>query len=105
MTKKLSALIVVHNEGKQLNECLKTISFADEIIVILDRCSDNSEESEGKYFRSTRNAYLVEPMLNVSDLDDSEIEIEIDLKPLPQLVPMKTIILMVNTGEICYTVL
>ena len=52
-----------------------------------------------------RNPHLVEPMLNSSDLDDSEIETEMDLKPLPEVVPMKTIFLMVNTGEICYTVL
>ena len=48
---------------------------------------------------------MIEPLVDASDLDDSEIEIEIDLKPLPQLVPMKTIFLMANTGEICYTIL
>ena len=52
MTNKLSALIIVHNEGKQLNECLKTISFADEIIVILDKCSDSSEEIAKKFTKN-----------------------------------------------------
>jgi len=49
MTHKLSALIIVHNEEKQLNECLKTLNFADEIVVILDKCSDNSEKIAKKF--------------------------------------------------------
>ena len=32
---KLSVLIVIKNEEKQIEECLKTIKFADEIIVDL----------------------------------------------------------------------
>ena len=52
MTNKLSALIIVHNEGKQLNECLNTISFADEIIVVLDKCSDSSEEIAKKFTKN-----------------------------------------------------
>ena len=49
MINKLSALVIVHNEEKQLYECLKTINFADEIIVILDKCSDSSEEIAKKF--------------------------------------------------------
>ena len=45
MTKKLSALIVVHNEGKQLNECLKTINFADEIGHQLELRGDYKDNS------------------------------------------------------------
>ena len=40
---KLSAVISVHNEENQLAECLKTLEFADEIVVLLDKCSDGSE--------------------------------------------------------------
>ena len=40
---KLSAVISVHNEENQLTECLKTLEFADEIVVLLDKCTDGSE--------------------------------------------------------------
>lgn len=41
---KLSAVISVYNEQEQLAECLKTLSFADEIVVVLDKCTDRSGE-------------------------------------------------------------
>ncbi len=50
---KLSVLIIVHNEEKQLKDCLETISFADEIIVILDKCNDNSKKIAKKYTKNT----------------------------------------------------
>ncbi len=40
---RLSAVISVHNEEHRLRECLKRLNFADEIVVILDRCTDRSE--------------------------------------------------------------
>lgn len=40
----LSAVVVVHNEEAQLAECLKALTFCDEIVVILDRCTDKSKE-------------------------------------------------------------
>ena len=40
----LSALVVVHDEERQLAECLGCLGFADEIVVVLDRCSDRSRE-------------------------------------------------------------
>ncbi len=39
---ELSALVVVHNEEAQLAACLERLRFADEIVVVLDRCSDGS---------------------------------------------------------------
>ena len=45
----LSILIVVHNEERQLKDCLETISFADELIIILDKCTDNSEKIARKF--------------------------------------------------------
>ena len=38
----LSALVVVHDEERQLAECLACLTFADEIVVVLDRCQDRS---------------------------------------------------------------
>lgn len=40
---KLSALVVIHNEESQLEECLSSLSFADELVVVLDRCTDGSK--------------------------------------------------------------
>jgi glycosyltransferase involved in cell wall biosynthesis len=39
---RLSALVVVRNEAQQLAECLTGLGFADEIVVVLDRCRDGS---------------------------------------------------------------
>ena len=39
----LSALVVVHNEEDHLEACLKALSFADERVVVLDRCTDGSK--------------------------------------------------------------
>ena len=41
---RLSALVVVHNEEGQLSDCLAGLEFADEIVVVLDRCHDRSRE-------------------------------------------------------------
>ncbi len=40
---RLSALVVAHNEEAQLADCLAALEFADEIVVVLDDCSDGSE--------------------------------------------------------------
>lgn len=39
---RLSALVVARNEEAQLRECLAPLAFADEIVVVLDRCDDRS---------------------------------------------------------------
>ena len=36
----LSALIVVHNEEATLEDCIASVRFADEIVVVLDKCTD-----------------------------------------------------------------
>ena len=40
---KLSVALCIHNEADQLEDCLATLTFADEIVVVLDRCSDDSK--------------------------------------------------------------
>jgi len=40
----LSAVVSVHNEENCLAACLETLTFADELVVILDRCTDCSQE-------------------------------------------------------------
>ena len=46
---RLSALVVVHNEEDQLAECLDSVRFADELVVVLDRCSDGSKDIALRY--------------------------------------------------------
>jgi glycosyltransferase involved in cell wall biosynthesis len=41
---RLSALVVAHDEADQLAECLCSLGFADETVVVLDRCRDASRE-------------------------------------------------------------
>ena len=41
---KLSIAICVHNEAAQLEDCLKTLTFGDELVVLLDKCTDASGE-------------------------------------------------------------
>jgi glycosyltransferase involved in cell wall biosynthesis len=43
MSPRLSALVCAHNEEKQLASCLDRLDFADEIVVVLDDCTDESE--------------------------------------------------------------
>jgi len=41
---RLSALVVAHDEERQLADCLACLGFADETVVVLDRCRDRSRE-------------------------------------------------------------
>ncbi len=40
----LSGLVVIHNEEEYLGACLKTLHFCDEVIVVLDKCTDKSKD-------------------------------------------------------------
>ncbi len=53
MTKKLlSALVIAHNEEDNLDDCLSCLKFADEIVVVLDKCTDKSKEIALKYTKN-----------------------------------------------------
>lgn len=39
----LSAVVITHNQADLLQECLASLTFADEIVVVLDRCTDHSK--------------------------------------------------------------
>ena len=39
---RLSALIVARNEEARLPDCLASVAFADEVVVVLDRSTDSS---------------------------------------------------------------
>lgn len=40
---RLSALVVAHNEEARLAPCLERLTFADEIVVVLDKCTDGTK--------------------------------------------------------------
>jgi glycosyltransferase involved in cell wall biosynthesis len=42
MPKTLTALVVVHNEEHRVATCLERLSFADELVVLCDRCTDHT---------------------------------------------------------------
>ncbi|AVM75571.1 glycosyltransferase family 2 protein [Magnetospirillum gryphiswaldense] len=39
---KLSALVVAHNEENRLPSCLQKLAFADEVVVVCDKCTDGT---------------------------------------------------------------
>ncbi len=41
---KLTVVITAHNEEERLPSCLAHVAFADEIIVLCDKCTDRTEE-------------------------------------------------------------
>ncbi|MBM3580127.1 MAG: glycosyltransferase family 2 protein [Alphaproteobacteria bacterium] len=41
---KISAVIVAHNEEKKISDCLCSLDFADEIVVVLDKCTDLTKQ-------------------------------------------------------------
>ena len=43
-TPTLSAVVSIHNEEERLAACLEKVAFADELVVILDNCTDRSRE-------------------------------------------------------------
>ncbi|CCQ73898.1 glycosyltransferase family 2 protein [Magnetospira sp. QH-2] len=45
----LSALVVVHNEEARIAACLERLDFADEIVVVLDKCTDRTREIAAVY--------------------------------------------------------
>lgn len=41
---KLSALVCVQNQDATLGDCLRKLSFCDEVVVVADRCTDGSQD-------------------------------------------------------------
>ena len=41
---RLSALVCVQNQDAQLSDCLRKLSFCDEVVVVADRCTDRSQD-------------------------------------------------------------
>ncbi|MBL6664517.1 MAG: glycosyltransferase family 2 protein [Rickettsiales bacterium] len=78
---KVSALIVAHNEEEKIEECLKSLVFVDEIVVILDKCTDNTLEIVKKYTKNIiEGEWEIEGVRRNIGLEacDSEWILEID---------------------------
>ena len=46
---RLSALVVAHNEEDRIADCLERLAFTDEIVVVLDDCSDGTKIIAARY--------------------------------------------------------
>lgn len=46
---KLSAVVSIHNEEARLAACLERLGFADELVVVLDRCTDASRDIAARF--------------------------------------------------------
>lgn len=90
MTQRLSALVVARNEEKQLADCLATLTFADEIIVVLDRCIDRSREIAEKFkARIIEGSWDIEGTRRNTGIDaatgDWILEVDADERVTPAL--------------------
>jgi len=67
---KLSALVVAHNEEAILASCLQRLGFTDEIVVVLDRCTDASKEIAEKHgARTLEGAWPIEGERRMAGID------------------------------------
>jgi glycosyltransferase involved in cell wall biosynthesis len=46
---KISVLVVIHNEEGRLEKCLSALTFADQLVLVLDKCTDGSLGIAEKY--------------------------------------------------------
>lgn len=72
---KLSAVVTVRNEEGQLAECLERLGFTDEIVVVLDRCTDSSKDIAARFTgRLVEGAWELEGGRRNAGIDASEGE-------------------------------
>jgi glycosyltransferase involved in cell wall biosynthesis len=86
----LSALIVVRNGEADLPACLESVRFADETVVVLDRCTDGSKAIAERFAaRIVEGAWEIEgPRRNaglVSCTGEYTLEIDADERCPPEL--------------------
>jgi glycosyltransferase involved in cell wall biosynthesis len=87
---RLSALVVVHDEERQLADCLSCLGFADEIVVVLDRCRDRSHAiAQGFTDRLVEGAWEREGPRRHAGIDfcrgDWIFEVDADERVTPEL--------------------
>ena len=87
---RLSALIVARNEEARLPDCLASVAFADEVVVVLDRSSDASAQiARAAGARVIEGAWELEGERRNTGLDactgDWIIEVDADERVSPPL--------------------
>ncbi|HYB09677.1 MAG TPA: glycosyltransferase family 2 protein [Alphaproteobacteria bacterium] len=89
-TPTVSALVVARNEEHQLAECLGRLRFADEIVVVLDRCTDGSKAIALRCgARVIEGAWEIEGPRRMAGIDacrgDWILEVDADERVSPEL--------------------
>lgn len=89
-TPKLSALVVAHNEEDQLADCLEALAFADELVVVLDKCTDSSDTIAALFTdRIVEGSWEIEGERRNTGLEactgDWVIEVDADERVSPEL--------------------
>ena len=87
---KLSALVTIHNEETQLADCLRSLAFVDELVVLLDNCNDQSKAiAEGFNAKLVEGHWLIEGERRVAGLaacsGDWILELDADERVSPAL--------------------
>ncbi len=90
MTARLSAVLCIHNEEARLADCLEKLDFADELVVVLDRCTDGSRTiAEWFGARIVEGAFELEGSWRNAAIDaaagDWIVEVDADEHFPPQL--------------------
>jgi len=86
----LSGLVVAHNEEAALPDCLRSLAFVDEIVVVLDRCTDGSRPVAERFgARVIEGAWPIEGDRRNTGIDacrgDWVIEVDADERVSPAL--------------------
>jgi glycosyltransferase involved in cell wall biosynthesis len=86
----LSVLVVAHNEEAQLADCLERLAFADDLVVVLDRCTDGSAAIARRYTgRILEGAWPLEGDRRNAGIDactgDWILEVDSDERVPPEL--------------------
>jgi len=86
----LAAVVIARNEAAQLGACLESLRFADEIVVVLDRSSDESAAIARRFgARVIEGAWELEGPRRNSGLDacvsDWILEVDADERVTPKL--------------------
>lgn len=87
---RLSALVVARNEEAQLADCLATLGFADEIVVVLDRTTDGSRAIAERFgAKVLEGAWEIEGARRNAGIDacsgDWILEVDADERASPAL--------------------
>ncbi len=105
---KLSALVVAHNEEARLDDCLSRLSFADEIVVVLDRCTDASKDiAERHGAKTVEGAWPIEGERRHAGIDACAgpwvLEVDADEWIEPSLADEITAAVRAGTADFYFT--